>query len=116
MGNERKHGVEENDYGRLRKCNEQCKDAMNLTEFLESIQLNLQDLMKIAEDGQTTGMSNILIDKLNSLDVFKRPVHCSDVKKETTYIKDQDIWEKEEENKPKLKNVLDKLIKKRHRC
>ena len=50
--------------------NEQCKDAMNLTEFLESIQLNLQDLMKIAEDGQTTGMSNILIDKLNSMDVF----------------------------------------------
>ena len=51
-------------------------------------------------------MSNILIDKLNSLDVFKRPVHCSDVKKETTYIKDQDIWEKEEENKPKIKKCL----------
>ena len=92
--------------------NEQCKDAMNLTEFLESIQLNLQDLMKIAEDGQTTGMSNILIDKLNSMDVFKRPVHCSDIKNETIYIKDQDIWEKEEKNKPKLKNVLDVLIKK----
>ena len=92
--------------------NEQCKDAMNLTEFLESIQLNLQDLMKIAEDGQTTGMSNILIDKLNSMDVFKRPVHCSDVKNETIYIKDQDIWEKEEKDTPKLKNILDKLIKK----
>ena len=92
--------------------NEQCKDAMNLTEFLESIQLNLQDLMKIADDGQTTGMSNILIDKLTSMDVFKRPLHCSDVKKETIYIKDQDIWEKEEKNKPSLKNELDKLIKK----
>ena len=92
--------------------NEQCKDAMNLTEFLESIQLNLQDLMKIADDGQTIGVSNILIDKLNSMDVFKRPVHCSDVKNETIYIKDQDIWEKEEKNKPKLKNVLDELIKK----
>ena len=92
--------------------NEQCKDAMNLTEFLESIQLNLQDLMKIADDGQTTGMSNILIDKLTSMDVFKRPVHCSDIKNETIYIKDQDIWEKEEKNKPRLKNVLDKLIKK----
>ena len=92
--------------------NEQCKDAMNLTEFLESIQLNLQDLMKIADDGQTIGMSNILIDKLTSMDVFKRPVHCSDVKNETIYIKDQDIWEMEEKNKPKLKNVLDALIKK----
>ena len=85
---------------------------MNLTEFFESIQLNLQDLMKIAEDGQTTGMSIILIDKLTSMDVFKRPVHFSDVKKETIYIKDQDIWAKAEENKPKLKNVVDKLIKK----
>ena len=74
----------------------------NLTEFLESIQLNLQDLMKIAEDGQTTGMSNILIDKLTSMDVFKRPVHYSDIKNETIYIKDQDIWEKEEKNKPRL--------------
>ena len=92
--------------------NEQCKDAMNLTEFLESIQLNLQDLMKIADDGQTTGISNILIDKLNSMDVFRRPVHCSDVKNETIYIKDQDIWEKEEENKPKLKNALDSITRK----
>ena len=68
--------------------------------------------MKIADDGQTTGMSNILIDKLTSMDVFKRPVHCSDIKNETIYIKDQDIWEKEEKNKPRLKNVLDALIKK----
>ena len=68
--------------------------------------------MKIAEDGQTTGMSIILIDKLTSMDVFKRPVHCCDVKNETIYIKDQDIWEKEEKNKPRLKNILDKIIKK----
>ena len=92
--------------------NEQCKDAMNITEFIESIQLNVQDMMKIADDGQTKGMSNILIDKLNSIDVFKRPMHCSDVKNETIYIKDEDKWEKEEKDKPKLKNVLDKLTKK----
>jgi hypothetical protein len=92
--------------------NEQCKDAMNITEFIESIQLNVQDMMKIADDGQTKGMSNILIDKLNSIDVFKRPMHCSDVKNETIYIKDENKWEKEEKDKPKLKNVLDKLTKK----
>ena len=91
---------------------EQCKDAMNMTEFIESIQLNVQDMMKIADDGQTKGMSNILIDKLNSMDVFKRPVHCSDIKNETIYIKDEDKWEKEEKDKPKLKIVLDKLTKK----
>ena len=92
--------------------NEQCKDAMNLTEFLESIQLNLQDLMKIAEDGQTTGMSNILIDKLNSMDVFKRPVHCSDIKKEIIYVKDEDKWELEDKERTKLRNALDSITRK----
>lgn len=92
--------------------NEQCKDAMNITEFMESIQLNLQDMMKIADDGQTKGMSNILIDKLNAMDVLKRPLHCSDLGKETIYIKDQDKWEKEGNDKPRLKNVLNELTKK----
>lgn len=92
--------------------NEQCKDAMNMSEFIESIQLTLEDMTKISQEGQTTGMSNILIDKLNALDVFKRPVHCSDVKTETIYVKDEDKWEKEENDKPKLKNALDVLTKK----
>ena len=92
--------------------NEQCKDAMNWTEFLESIQLNLQDLMKIAEDGQTTGTSNILIDKLNSMDVFKRPVHCSDIKKEIIYVKDEDKWELEDKERTKLRNALDSITRK----
>lgn len=92
--------------------NEQCKDAMNISEFIESIQLTLEDMTKISQEGQTNGMSNILIDKLNALDVFKRPVHCSDVKMETIYVKDEDKWEMEEKGKPKLKNALDKLTKK----
>jgi len=92
--------------------NEQCKDAMNMSEFIESIQLTLEDMAKISKEGQTNGMSNILIDKLNALDVFKRPVHCSDVKTETIYVKDEDKWEMEEFGKPKLKNALDKLTKK----
>ena len=92
--------------------NEQCKDAMNLTEFLESIQLNLQDLMKIADDGQTIGMSNILIDKLTSMDVFKRPVHCSDIKKEIIYVKDEDKWELEDKERTKLRNALDLITRK----
>jgi len=92
--------------------NEQCKDAMNMSEFIESIHLTLEDMAKISKEGQTNGMSNILIDKLNALDVFKRPVHCSDVKTETIYVKDEDKWEMEEFGKPKLKNALDKLTKK----
>ena len=89
--------------------NEQCKDAMNITDFIESIQLSIEDMTKLGTEGQTKGMSNILIDKLNSLDIVKRPMHCSDIKKETIYIKDQDKWEKEDSNKPKLIDALDKL-------
>jgi hypothetical protein len=92
--------------------NEQCKDAMNMTEFIESIQLTLEDMTKIGKEGQTTGMSNVLIDKLNDLDIYKRPVHCSDIKKEIIYIKDEDKWEKEKNNKSIMKNALDKFTKK----
>ena len=92
--------------------NEQCKDAMNMTEFIESIQLTIEDMTKINLEGQTKGMSNILIDKLNNLDIFKRPVHCSDIKKETIYIKDEDKWEEEDKEKPRLKNALDQITKK----
>jgi hypothetical protein len=89
--------------------NEQCKDAMNISDFIESIQLSIEDMTKIGTEGQTKGMSNILIDKLNSLDVVKRPMHCSDIKKETIYIKDEDQWQMENKNKPKLIEAIDKL-------
>lgn len=92
--------------------NEQCKDAMNMTEFIESIQLTIDDMVKISEQGQTKGMSNILIDKLSSLDVFKRPVHCSDLKREIIYVKDENKWEKEEQDKPKIKDAIDQITKK----
>ena len=92
--------------------NEQCKDAMNMSEFIESIQLNAEDIVSIGEKGQVEGMANILVEKLNSIDILKRPVHCSDVKRETIYVKDEDKWEKEEKEKPKLKNAIEELTKK----
>ena len=92
--------------------NEECKDAMNLTDFVDSIQLSIEDMLRIGNDGQTSGMSNILIDKLNALDIVKRPLHCSDTKKEIIYVKDDDKWEKEERNNPKIKNALESLTNK----
>ena len=89
--------------------NEQCKDAMNMSDFIESIQLSIQDIERIGYEGQTTGMANIMIDKLNGMDVFQRPMHCSDIKKETIYIKDQDKWEIEKKDRPKLKHALEKI-------
>ena len=91
--------------------NEDCKDALNMTEFIESIQLSIEDVEKIGMEGQTQALSNILSSKLNEMDIFKRPVHCSDAKKEIIYVKDQDKWEQEEKGKPKLKKALDKIAK-----
>ena len=80
--------------------NETCKDAMNITDFVNSIQLQLSDLERVGEVGYVDGISNIIIKNLKQLDVTKRPVHCTDKKREVLYVKDEDKWEKEEaENK-----------------
>ena len=94
--------------------NETCKDAMNMTDFIDSIQLQLSDLERMEEIGFVEGISNIIIKKLNALDVSKRPIHCTDKKRETIYIKDQGIWEKDEEN-TKLRSCIKKVAGKNAR-
>ena len=80
--------------------NETCKDAMNITDFVNSIQLQLSDLERVGEVGYVDGISNIIMKNLKQLDVTKRPVHCTDKKREVLYVKDENKWEKEEaENK-----------------
>jgi hypothetical protein len=86
--------------------NETCKDAMNIMDFVESIQYQLSDLEKMGEIGYVEGLSNIIVKNLNALDVTQRPVHCTDKKRETIYIKDEDKWEKDED-----KNKIRKAIK-----
>ena len=87
--------------------NETCKDAMNITDFVNSLQLQLSDLERVGEIGYVEGISNIIINNLKDLDITLRPVHCTDKKRETIYIKDEDKWEKDEE-----KRKMHKLIKK----
>ena len=89
--------------------NEDCKDAMNMSEFIESIQVSIEDIKNIGLEGQTEGMSKLFINKLQGLDIVKRPVHCSDLKNETIFVKDHDKWEEEAKNNPKLKEALDKI-------
>lgn len=86
--------------------NEECKDAMNLTDFVDSLQLQLSDLEKIGELGYVGGLSNIIIRNLKALDVNKRPVHCSDAKRETIFIKEADKWEKENDENEKLNKAI----------
>ena len=86
--------------------NETCKDAMNIMDFVDSIKLQLSDLEKVGNIGYVEGISNIIIKNLNSLDENKRPVHCTDSKREVMYVKDEDKWEKENENKQKMRKVI----------
>jgi hypothetical protein len=92
--------------------NETCKDAMNIMDFVDSIKLQLSDLEKVGEVGYTQGISNIITSNLKALDVTQRPVHCTDKKRETMYIKDQNKWEKEDENKTKLRKAIKRVANK----
>ena len=83
-----------------------CKDAMNISEFVESIQFQLTDLERLGEIGYVEGISNIIVKNLNKLDITQRPVHCTDKKRETMYIKDEDQWMKEDDKKSKLRKVI----------
>ena len=89
-----------------RFLNEQCKDAMNMTDFVNSIQLTLTDLENVGRLGYAKGMSNILIDNLQKTDLYKRPVHCSDAKRETLYVKDNNEWERDGPDHPKMANAI----------
>ena len=86
--------------------NEQCKDALNIGEFVDSIKLQLTDLENTGRLGYVEGVSKILIKNLNELDVVKRPIHCSDLKREVLYIKDNDKWSKENEDKQVIKKAI----------
>ena len=86
--------------------NETCKDAMNIMDFVDSIKLQLCDLENVGKLGYVDGISKIIVSNLNSLDETKRPVHCTDSKREVMYVKDEDKWEKENESKQKMRKVI----------
>ena len=92
--------------------NETCKNAMNINDFVDSIKLELNDLERVGVIGYVEGISNIIIKNLNALAETERPVHCTDKKRETIYIKDQGQWEKEDDNKTKLKKAINKIANK----
>ena len=92
--------------------NEYCKDAMNIGEFIDSFDLQISDLESVGRLGYIEGMSNIIINKIKELDVSKRPIHCSDLKREIIYIKDADIWEREDGNNTKFRKVIGKVMRK----
>jgi hypothetical protein len=89
--------------------NETCKDAMNITDFVDSLQLQISDLEDVGRLGFVEGISNIIVKNLKALDVSKRPVHCADKKREVIYIKDENKWEKDNDEKERLRKAI-KLV------
>ena len=92
--------------------NETCKDAMNITDFVDSLKLQISDLESVGKLGFVNGISNIIVKNLNSLDETKRPIHCTDTKREILYVKDDDKWEKENEENNKIRKAIKKVINK----
>ena len=86
--------------------NEKCKNAMTLTDFVKSINLTVQDFIETGERGFIDGISNIIIERINNMELHDRPLHCTDLKRETVYVKDAEKWEKDED-----KNKLRKAVK-----
>jgi hypothetical protein len=95
--------------------NETCKDAMNIMDFVDSIKLQLTDLENVGKLGYVEGISNIIVQNLNAMDVHKRPVHCADKKREVIYIKDDNKWEKENDDKKKIRQAIRRVAAKNQR-
>jgi hypothetical protein len=91
--------------------NEECKNALNIMDFVNSLNLTVTDLEQTGKLGFVEGISRIFINALKNTDLCMRPIHCTDIKRETVYVKDQDKWEKESDHK-KMKKALDQIARK----
>ena len=91
--------------------NETCKDAINLTDFINSIVLKLSDIDNIGEVGLAKGLANRIVSEMSLLGETKRPIHCTDVKREVMYVKDDNKWEKDV-NKEKMRHLIKKMNRK----
>lgn len=92
--------------------NEKCKDAINISDFVGNIKMKMTDLENVGHLGYVEGVSRILIKNLKDLDIYSRPIHCSDFKREVLYIKDNDKWTKETDDKYILKNAIKEVANK----
>ena len=93
--------------------NEQCKDALNMSDFIKSLEVSLEQLSFTKNNGLAAGLSKTIIENMNKLSLYERPLHCTDVKRETLYIKDDDKWTKDA-SKDKIKNVIKKTCNKNY--
>ena len=86
--------------------NETCKDAINLNDFIQSIELTIDDFINTGEVGYVKGISNIMVDRIRDMEPHIRPIHCTDLKRETVYVKDSNKWAKEDDNKTHIRKAV----------
>jgi len=86
--------------------NETCKDAINLNDFIQSIELTIDDFVNTGEVGYVKGISSMILERIRDMHPHVRPIHCTDLKRETVYVKDSDIWSKEDENKTHIRKAV----------
>ena len=106
IGNNNNNTTNNNQFNIQLFLNEDCKDALNIKDFVNSLQLSIKDLTDTGRLGYVDGLSRIFVNALNDMDVRERPIHCTDLKRETVYIKDADKWEKDQEENSKLKKTI----------
>jgi hypothetical protein len=105
VGNNNNNNIQNNKFNIQVFLNERCKDAINMSDFIKSIQVSLQQLDYTKQNGIVNGLSNVIIENMNKLGLYQRPIHCTDIKRESLYIKDDDNWEKDV-NKEKIKKAI----------
>jgi hypothetical protein len=89
--------------------NDTCKDAMNITDFLGNLDVQIDEIEYIGHHGYVNGMTKMIMERLKGMDITKRPIHCTDIKRETMYIKDKDEWSKDTEELTKLRKILNRV-------
>ena len=107
IGNNITNNTQNNKFNINVFLNEKCKDAINMTDFVKSIEVSLQQLDFTKKNGLANGLSKTIMDNINKLSLYERPLHCTDVKRETLYIKDENEWSKDA-NKEKIKKAIKK--------
>jgi hypothetical protein len=95
--------------------NDTCKDAMNITDFLGNLEVQLEEIEYIGNHGYVMGMTKMIMDRLKDMDITKRPIHCTDIKRETMYIKDKDEWSKDTDELTKLRRILNYITMKNYK-
>ena len=105
MGNNNNNINSNNKFNLNVFLNEKCKDAMSLTDFVKSLEISMDDFIQTGELGFVDGLSRVMIERINDMDLYNRPIHCTDLKRETLYIKDAEKWEKDA-NKEQLRKAV----------